>query len=121
KAPAYERIADPYQAVPPETFDIDTPDKANAFYLSTAPLAVQDTDPDYAALYMANYLLGGSETSRLWERVRVKDGLSYDVRSSLDISSYEPSGDWSIYAIHAPENTDRLLTAVHEELQRALQ
>lgn len=120
KAPAYERIADPYHAVPSETFNIDTPDKANAFYLSTSPLAVQDTDPDYAALYIANYLLGGSETSRLWERVRVKDGLSYDVRSSLDISSYEPSGDWSIYAIHAPENTHKLLTAVNEELQRAL-
>ncbi|MDS1140811.1 pitrilysin family protein [Pusillimonas sp. SM2304] len=120
KAPAYERIADPYHAVPSETFNIDTPDKANAFYLSTSPLAVQDTDPDYAALYIANYLLGGSETSRLWERVRVKDGLSYDVRSSLDISSYEPSGDWSIYAIHAPENTQKLLTAVNEELQRAL-
>ncbi len=121
KAPAYERVAEPYQSVPSETFNIDTPDKANAFYLSTAPLAVQDTDADYAALYMANYLLGASETSRLWERVRVKDGLSYDVRSSLDISSYEPSGDWSIYAIHAPENTQKLLTAINEELQRALQ
>src|SRR3546814_4066302 len=66
-------------------------------------------------------LLGGSETSRLWERVRVKDGLSYDVGSNLDISSYEPSGDWSIYAIHAPESTEKLLTAVKEELQRALQ
>ncbi|AEC20469.1 putative zinc protease [Pusillimonas sp. T7-7] len=121
QAPAYERISDPYQPVPAETFNIDTPDKANAFYLSTAALEVQDTDPDYAALYMANYLLGGSETSRLWERVRVKDGLSYDVGSNLDISSYEPSGDWSIYAIHAPESTEKLLTAVKEELQRALQ
>ncbi|NYT85409.1 M16 family metallopeptidase [Pollutimonas harenae] len=120
QAPAYQRISDPYQPVPAETFNIDTPDKANAFYLSTAVLKAQDTDPDYAALYMANYLLGGSETSRLWERIRVKDGLSYDVGSSLDISSYEPSGDWSIYAIHAPENTEKLLTAVNEELQRAL-
>src|SRR5690606_7282604 len=104
-----------------KTFNIDTPDKANAFYLSQAVLKAQDTDPDYPALYMANYLLGGSETSRLWERVRVKDGLSYDVGSNLDISSYEPSGEWSIYGINAPENTEKLLTAVKEELQRALQ
>src|SRR5690606_11014540 len=60
------------------------------------------------------------ETSRLWERVRVKDGLSYDVRSDLDVSSYEPSGSWSLYAIHAPQNTQKLLTAVNEEVQRVL-
>src|SRR5690606_29506645 len=106
--------------VPAETFRINAPGKANAFYLSTASISAQDTDPDYAALYMANRLLGGTETSRLWERIRVKDGLSYDVRSSLDVSSYEPSGEWDIYAIHAPENTEKLLAAVNEELQRAL-
>ena len=121
KAPAYERIETPYRAMPAKTFNIDTPDKANAFYLSASAIKLQDTSPDYAALYMANYLLGGSETSRLWERVRVKDGLSYDVGSSLDVSSYEPSGSWSLYAIHAPENSARLTKAVQEELQRALQ
>lgn len=120
KAPPYQRLADPYRPVPPKEFAINTPDKANAFLLSKLPLNVQDTDPDYAALYLANYLLGASETSRLWTRVRVQDGLSYDVRSQLDISSYEPSGDWTIYAIHAPENSKRLEQAITEELQRVL-
>lgn len=120
KAPAYTRVADPYREVPPKTFAINTPDKANAFYLAKLPLKMQDTDPDYAALYLANYLLGSSETSRLWTRVRVKDGLSYDVRSYMDASSYEPSGDWTIYAIHAPENSQRLQAAVDEELKRVL-
>src|SRR5690606_20962327 len=121
KAPAYTRVADPYREVPPKTFAIDTPDKANAFYLAKLPLKLQDTDPDYTALYLANYLLGSSETSRLWSRVRVQDGLSYDVRSYLDASSYEPSGDWTIYAIHAPENSRRLQRAVNEELKRVLE
>src|SRR3546814_16978161 len=99
---------------------INTPDKANAFYLAKLPLKLQDTDPDYTALYLANYLLGSSETSRLWSRVRVQDGLSYDVRSHMDASSYEPSGDWTIYAIHAPQNSKRLQAAVDEELKRVL-
>lgn len=120
KAPAYERPADPYHDVTPKTFDINTPDKANAFYLASMPLKLQDTDPSYPALYLANYLLGSSETSRLWNRVRVTDGLSYDVRSQLQASSYEPSGDWTMYAIFAPENSTRLQNAVHEELARAL-
>ncbi|MGB3288732.1 MAG: pitrilysin family protein [Burkholderiaceae bacterium] len=120
KAPAYTRVADPYRDVPAKTFTIDTPDKANAFYLSKLPMKLQDTDPDYTALYLANYLLGSSETSRLWSRVRVQDGLSYDVRSQLDASSYEPSGDWTIYAIHAPQNSQRLRQAIDEELKRVL-
>jgi zinc protease len=120
KAPTYTRVADPYREVPPKTFVINTPDKANAFYLAKLPLKLQDTDPDYVALYLANYLLGSSETSRLWSRVRVQDGLSYDVRSHMDASSFEPSGDWTIYAIHAPESSKRLQLAVDEELKRVL-
>lgn len=120
KAPAYHRIAIPYRAVPPKTFTIDTPGKANAVYLSTLPVAVQDTSADYPALYLANYLLGDSETSRLWNRIRVRDGLSYTVRSNLDVSSHEPAGHWTIYAITAPGNTARVQRAVSEELARAL-
>lgn len=120
KAPAYQRIPDPYHAVEAKHLAIDTPDKANAFYLASVPVKLQDTDPLYPALYLANYLLGGSETSRLWTRIRVEDGISYNVRSRLELSSYEPSGDWTLYAILAPQNSQRLQTAMREELERAL-
>ncbi len=120
KAPAYTRISEPYRPTPPKAFTINTPDKANAFYLATLPLKIQDTDPRYPALYVANYLLGSSETSRLWNRVRVQDGLSYNIRSNFDASSYEPSGDWTLYAIHAPENSKKLEDAIETELELAL-
>ena len=81
---------------------------------------MQDTEEDFVALYLANYLLGQSETSRLWNRVRVEEGLSYDVRSRLSVSSYEPSASWTIYAIHAPENSDKLKTVINEELNKVL-
>ena len=92
----------------PRSADIETPDKANAFYLSRMPLKLQDSDADYAALYLANYLFGASETSRLWNRVRETEGLSYNVRSSLSVSAFEPNASWSIYAIYAPQNRERL-------------
>ena len=104
----------------PRSFDIETPDKANAFYLSRMPLKLQDSDADYAALYLANYLFGASETSRLWNRVRETEGLSYNVRSSLSVSAFEPNASWSIYAIYAPQNRERLEKAVGEELARVL-
>jgi len=120
KAPVYTRVPNPYRDVPAKQFDINTPDKANAFYLSRMPLKLQDTDADYAALYLANYLFGASETSRLWNRVRETEGLSYNVRSSLSVSSFEPAASWSIYAIYAPQNRERLEKAINEELARVL-
>jgi zinc protease len=120
KAAPYTRISDPYRAVPPELFRINTPDKANAVYMATLPLKIQDTDPRFAALSVANYLLGGSQTSLLWNRVRVKDGLSYTVSSDFDASSFEPSASWSLYATYAPQNHTRLLAAMKESLANAL-
>lgn len=120
QAPAYTRVSDPFHPVPPEHFTIETPDKANAFYLASQPLKLQDIDPRFPALYLANHLLGASETSRLWNRVRVQEGLSYTVRSQFDASSYEPSGSWGAYAIFAPENKDRLVASIEEEFAKVL-
>ncbi|MCB5362306.1 insulinase family protein [Pusillimonas sp. CC-YST705] len=121
EAPAFTPIPNPLRAVKPVQLTLDTPDKANAFYLTHLPLPVQDTDPDFSALLLANYLLGGSETSRLWQRVRVQDGLSYTVRSDLSASPREPSGAWSMYAIHAPDTSERLKAAFKETLSNALE
>ena len=120
RAPDYKRATNPYHKIKAENFNINTPDKANAFYIETLALKLQDTEDDFVPLYLANYLLGQSETSRLWNRVRVEEGLSYDVRSRLNVSSYEPSASWTIYAIHAPENSAKLKTVIQEELQKVL-
>ena len=98
----------------------DTPDKANAFYIASSMIKLQDTDPDFTALSLANFMLGGSETSRLWMRIREKDGLSYNVRTRLNVSAFEPSGSWSVFAIYAPENRQRIEAGIREEFERAL-
>lgn len=119
-APEYERIERPFHSVDPEQFTLHTPDKANAVFMAFQPLKIQDTNPDYTALYVANYILGGSSSSRLWSRIRVDEGISYDVGSSIDASAFEPSGEWSLSAILAPENAPRFKQALNEELERAL-
>ncbi len=116
----YKRTPEPYRNIKPEQMQADTPDKANAFYIASSTLKLQDTDPDYTALSLANFMLGGSETSRLWMRIREKDGLSYNVRTRLNVSSFEQSGTWSVYAIFAPENRQRIETGIREEFDRAL-
>ncbi len=119
-AAAYQRVPEPFRMVKPEQMQALTPDKANAFYLAKLPVEIQDTHPDFPALTMANFLLGSSETSRLWTRVREKEGLSYNVRSSLSVSAYQPNATWSVYAIYAPENRNKVETAIREELDRAV-
>lgn len=120
QAPRYERIDTPYHAVKPETFTIETPDKSNAVYMARLPIEMQNDDPDYPALFMANYLLGATETSRLWTRIRTQEGMSYSIRSSLNISSFEPSGTWALQAIYSPTEKERLKSLIDETIQKTL-
>jgi zinc protease len=101
--------------------DILTPDKANAVFLAGLSFALKETDPDYAAVRLGNFLLGGgSLSSRLGNRVRQKEGLSYGVSSSLTASPRDPSASFTVNAITNPANIDRVEKAVLEELKAFL-
>ncbi|WP_230418780.1 M16 family metallopeptidase [Undibacterium griseum] len=111
------RRADP----PAERRVFNTPDKENAVYASALTLALREDDDDYPALRMANYLFGGAGmNSRLMERIRQKDGLSYGGGSSLSAGEIDPVGSFSINASAAPQNMDKLEQAIREELSKAL-
>jgi zinc protease len=115
------RVGDSYRDVAPINKSFETPDKANAVFVAGINLNVQDTDPDYAALVLGNYMLGGGFlNSRLATRVRQKDGLSYGISSQFQASSLDRTGVFMIQAIYAPQNAERLEAAIKEELTRAL-
>ena len=52
------RIATPYSKVAPESKVIEAPDKANAMFAAAMPVKMKDSDADYAALVLGNYILG---------------------------------------------------------------
>jgi zinc protease len=83
-------------------------------------LRLRDDDPDYPALLLGNYVLGGSSDSRLTRRIREKEGLSYSVGSWLTAAAQDETGEFGVYAIYAPQNRARLEAAIREELGRAL-
>lgn len=116
----FTRVPDPLVVVPPERLMLSTPDKQNATMRVELPLPLSDKDADYAALTMANYLLGSGGSSRLWKRIREVEGLSYDVRSSIGWSNFEPNSQWTASAIFAPQNQPKVEAAFREELARAL-
>jgi zinc protease len=121
KSPApYKRVAARHFAVQPMNRLIETPDKANAVFRAGINLKLRDDHPDYPALVLGNYLLGGSSDARLARRVREKEGLSYSVGSWLTAAAQDETGEFGVYAIYAPQNRARLEAAIREELGRAL-
>lgn len=116
KAPEYHYISDPYGDYPSKEFTLPTPNKPNGVFLGKLLLPIQNTHPDYPALVMANYLLGGSEASRLFQSIRADKGLSYSVSSQINASSFEPSAEWTIQAIYSPTNRDAIKKTITDTL-----
>jgi zinc protease len=118
---AFVRVPRPYQDVAPVHESFEAPDKANAFFIAGENLPLRDDDPDYPALVLGNYMLGGGFlNSRLAVRIRQKEGLSYGVGSQLSASPLDKSGLFLSYAIYAPQNAARLEAAFKEEVARVL-
>jgi zinc protease len=122
KAPkAFTRVPTEFKEVPAREFVIETPDKAQAVFVAGVNLSLRDDDPDYPALVLGNYMLGGGFlNSRLVVRLRQKDGLSYGAGSQLQGDSFDKSGTFMAYAIYAPENVVKLQLAFNEEMNRVI-
>lgn len=101
--------------------NIETPDKANAFFYVSYNFELRDSDPDYPALVVGNFMLGGGFlNSRLATRIRQKEGLSYGVGSGFSASALDNYGTFTAYAIYAPENVEKLEAAFLEEIQKVI-
>ncbi|GIX03450.1 MAG: peptidase M16 [Planctomycetaceae bacterium] len=116
----YRRIVMPGEvSLKAQVERIQIPDKANTFYLGATVFPLIDTHPDYAPLTLANYIFGaGALSSRLGDRIRQKEGLSYGVGSMLRDSSVDPRTVFMIYAIANPANVERVHRGIREELER---
>lgn len=121
-AKPYARIPMPIQSqVAGAKHEINTPDKANATYVAGLVFPMRDDDPDYPAMVIGNHILGaGALSSRLGNRIRQQEGLSYGVSSSLTASSWDQRGTLSITAISNPQNVAKVVKAAQEELDKLL-
>jgi zinc protease len=116
----YQRILNPYTPVSAINDKIETPDKQNAVFLAGMPMKINDDDPDYPALTIAGMIFGGSPNSRLFQRIRVKDGLSYGASASFSMPTRDDGGRLSVSAIAAPQNMARVEADFNQELALAL-
>jgi len=121
KAP-YARVLSEPRDVPAARIAVNTPDKENAMYRARLNLTLRDDDPDYVPLVVGDHIFGGGGllSSRLIERVRQRDGLSYGAGSWLVVGSRDRAASWQLYGLVAPQNVARFEEAVREEIDRML-
>jgi zinc protease len=119
KAP-YARVEREYRPVKAARQVIDTPDKENAYLRARLDLALRDDDPDAPALYLANWIFGGGAgmSSRIMDRLRQKDGISYGAGAGVSLGSRERYATWTAAALVAPQNAGRAEQALLEEIER---
>jgi zinc protease len=102
--------------------DILTPDKANAVFLTGLSFSMNEDSKDDIPLEIGNFILGGGTlSSRLGDRIRQKEGLSYGVTSSVSIPSRGDDARFTINAITNPGNIDAVEKAAMEELNRFIE
>jgi zinc protease len=119
----YERLKDPYFESQPISEDILTPDKQNAMTLGNLNIKISQESDDYAALSIGATILGGGIlNSRISERLRQKDGVSYGAGAGFqaDFDKDDQNSSMYLYAMYAPTNYEKVQLGFKEEIDRFL-
>ncbi|MEO7048598.1 MAG: pitrilysin family protein, partial [Ferruginibacter sp.] len=114
-----------YAEIEPEYFDIkstaenvETPDKANAVLSGNINLELSQKSADYPAVMIANEMLGGGTfmASRISQRLREKEGMSYGAGSYTYAEYKVKEGAWGLYAIFNPKVKNKLDSSLRDEI-----
>jgi len=81
--------------------------------------ALPHGDPRRYALAMANQILGGSPSSRLFQQIREERALAYTVYSAT--AGYADAGSASLYAATSAERGPELLAALAESVSELVE
>ncbi len=119
-ASPYEGIVTKYKKADPINTKIETPDKENAQFSAGLHFRMREADPDYPAMLLANFMFGGGITSRLPDRVRNREGLSYTVFSSFAAPVEGDAAAFSVSAIANPANMPKVEASFSDELMKTL-
>jgi len=90
--------------------------KTDQAHICLAFPGVSATDPGRYALALLSTVLGEGMTSRLFLQVRERQGLAYDVHSS--VAHYRDCGSVVVYCGTDPAKVDAAVSAILTELER---
>ena len=78
-------------------------DKTSTDFVVGSVLGIDRYHPDYLPLYLATHTLGGNFSARLMQAVRVKEGLTYGINSSLSGFGNSNDGYWMVGGTFSPK------------------
>jgi len=116
----FQRIATTYQKMAPVNTKIETPDKKDATFSAGVLLSMRDSDPDYPAMVLANFIFGGSITSRMEDRIRNREGLSYGASSGFSAPVEGTAAIFQARATSNPKNTPKVEASFRDELAKTI-
>ena len=116
----YQRIATTPKPNTAKVFQFEGPDQANANFSASLTVPINVRHPDYPALTVASSMLGQGGSSRLWKRIREKDGLSYGVGAYVAWANFDNNSTWTTSASFASPVRDKVVAAWREEVASAL-
>ncbi len=108
---------DIFQNAPSDRENIHVPGVVNNDVFMGLPIKLLKTDPDFIALYMANYILGADFTSRLSNIVRDRHGYTYGIRSALTGFRHRSSGLWVTHMIVNPVHIESAIKKTKEVIK----
>ncbi len=117
----YARVENKYTPLPQTVQNFEAPDKANAVWTASQTVSLKETDAEYAPMVLGNYILGSGMNSRLFARIRGKEGLSYGVGANFSVSPGTDLGVFSAFAICAPQNAPKVEASFKDELKTILE
>lgn len=120
----YEQIANPYKPNKAVNEDVITPDKQNAMTFGALAVEMSEYSDDYPAMNIAATILGGGFlNSRIADRLRQKDGVSYGAGAGFqaDGNKEDANSGMYLYAIYAPANYDKVQLGFKEEIARFIE
>ena len=119
---SFKEVEPLYFETKEKTETINTPDKTNAMMLAGMNLNISRKNSDYPAVVMANELLGGGAflSSRIPQRLRENEGMSYGAGSFLNVQYKYNTGNWGMYAMFNPLYKGRFDSALRQEIDKAI-
>ncbi len=117
----YVRVQNRYQKLLPKAEVFEAPDKANAMWAAATMFRMTDTDPDYPAMVLNGYIIGGGMNSRLFARIRGKEGLSYGVGGQIMAPTQDDAAVMLAFAICAPQNAQKVEASFKDEMTQILE
>ncbi len=95
---------------------VDKPDLTQT-YINVGHLGIRRKNPDYFAVRVMNYILGGGGfASRMMAEIRAKRGLTYGIHCNFD--SYKLRGAYKVSTFTRNDSTSAAISAIIEQIKR---